>query len=112
MEKKDQVNQNPADIRQEEKLRVEETTPKTRQDGKRLSDEEKNTIIKMIRSTGAEKAPSVLKPKPSLPKEQISKTLKEKILKLMRDGSPVSKAVHEPVARADKEKPILSEAER
>lgn len=112
MEKKDQINQNPA-TQQEEKLRVEETTPKTEQDGKNLSDDEKSSIIKMIRSTGAEKAPAILKPKlRNIPKKQVSKTLKEKILELVRDGNPVAKVVSKAVAQADKEKPVLSEAER
>ncbi len=113
MEKKDQINQNPADTQQEEKLRVEETTPETEQDGKSLSDDEKSGIIKMIRSTVAEEAPAILKPKPrNIPEKQISKTLKEKILKFVRDGNPVATVANKAVAQADKEEPVLSEAER
>jgi len=117
MEKKDQINQNPADHPQEEKLRVEETTPQTRQGEKVLSDDEKKDIVKMIQSAGSEvpevlKSKSEPKPKPGL-KKQIPKTLKEKILKLLRDGMPSVK-VEKPkaiVAKAGK-KTALSETER
>ncbi len=112
MEKKDQINQNPAGKKQEEKLRVEETTP-TKQDEKGLSDDEKSIIVKMIRSTGVEKTPEIVKPKPRIqPKEQISKPLKQKILKLIRNGKPVAKAVKKAVARSEKKKAVISEADR
>ena len=112
MEKKDQINQNPADKQQEEKLRVEETTP-TKQDKKGLSDDEKRSIVKMIQSTGGEKTPEVLKPKPKgRPKKQIPKTLKEKVLKLVRDAKPVAKPVKKTVALSEKKEAVLSDAER
>ena len=112
MEKKDQINQNPADKQQEEKLRVEETTP-TKQDEKGLSDDEKRSIVKMIQSTGGEKTPEILKPKPKgRPKKQIPKTLKEKVLKLVRDAKPVAKPVKKTVALSEKKEAVLSDAER
>lgn len=112
MEKKDQISQNPAGKQQEEKLRVEETTP-TKQDKKGLSDDEKRSIVKMIQSTGGEKTPEVLKPKPKgRPKKQIPKTLKEKVLKLVRDAKPVAKPVKKTVALSEKKEAVLSDAER
>ncbi len=113
MEKKDQINQNPADKQQEEKLHVEETTPKTKQDKKGLSDDEKSSIVKMIRSTGVEKVSEILKPKArKRHKKQIPRTLKQKILKLVRDGKPVIKVVKKTVVRSEKKEAVFSEAER
>lgn len=112
MEKKDQINQNPTDKQQEEKLRVEETTPETKQDERGLSDEERSSIVKMIRSTGVGKAPEIVKPKSRQPKGQISKTLKQEILKLIRDGKPVAKVVKETVSRTEKTEVVISDAER
>ncbi len=112
MEKKDQINQNPTDKQQEEKLRVEEATPKTKQDERSLSDDERSSIVKMIRSTGVEKTPEIVKPKPRQPKGQISKTLKQKILKLIRDGKPVVKDEKKTVSRTEKTEVLISDAER
>ncbi len=113
MEKKDQINQNPVDKQQEEKLRVEEATPKTKKGKKGLSDDEKKSIVKMIQSTGAEKDSEILKPKPrKRPKKQIPKTLKVKILKLVRDGKPSAKADSVAVPKTAKKKTALSEAEQ
>ncbi len=112
MEKIDQINQNPTGKQQEEKLRVEEMTQKTKQGQKNLSDDEKNNIVKMIRSTGEEKAPEIVKPSPRQPKGQITKTLKQKILKLMRDGKPVAKVVEKTLSRTEKKEAVISEAER
>jgi hypothetical protein len=112
MEKKEQINQNPVDKQQEEKLRVEETTPKTKKAEKGLSDDEKKSIVKMIQSTGTE-APVVLKPKPRpRPRKQIPKTLKEKILKLVRDGKPAVKVDKAKVVKKAEKKAALSEAEQ
>jgi len=117
MEKIDQINQNPAGKQQEEKFRVEEITQKTKQDEKGLSEDEKNSIVKMIRSTVAENAPEILKPTPHpqellMPEKQISKILKEKILRLVRDDKPTVKTVKKAVVREAKKKVVLSDAER
>ncbi len=112
MEKKDQISQNPAGKQQEEKLRVEETTQTTVPGGQSLTDEEKNRILQMIRSTGEQKVPKATKPK-ARQKKQINKALKEKILKLVRDSSiPVAKPVEKSATMAAKNIPVLSEAER
>ncbi len=112
MEKKDQNNQNPADKPQEEKLRVDETTPKTNQVNKGLSDDEKRHIVDMIQSTGG-LVTVPLKPKsPGRPKKQIPKILKEKILKLVRDGKPAVKVDKAKVVVKAEKKAVLSEAEQ
>ncbi len=112
MEKKDQNNQNPAGKPQEEKLRVDETTPKTNQGNKGLSDDEKRHIVDMIQSTGG-LVTVPLKPKtPSRPKKQIPKILKEKILKLVRDGKPAVKVDKAKVVVKAEKKAVLSEAEQ
>lgn len=111
MEKKDQINQNPADEQQEEKSRVEEPTPKTEQ-GMSLSEDEKINIVQMIRSGGAAKAPEIKSEPQKRYGKQIPKTLKGKVLKLLRDGLPVTEITPEPVAKTGKGKVHISEAER
>ncbi len=114
MEKKDQINQNPVDKQQEEKPRVEETAPKTKQGMKMLSDDEKQQIVEMIQSPKKEKASATTVPaKTGRPShKQVPKTLKKKILNLIRDGRPVADVVKTPILPKVEEKAIISQAER
>ena len=112
MEKKDQNNQNPAEV-QEEKLRVEETAQTTKKNKQHLSEEEKKSIVEMIQpTTGKKPAEAPAKPK-GRPKKQITKALKEEILLLLRDGMPAQrKAIKRKAKTVEEKNPLLTDAER
>ncbi len=86
MEKKDQNNQNPAP-QQEEKHQANATAETKNQDVQLLTNEEKQHIVQLI-STVQNPQNSAQPAKEKHPEKQISKTLKEKILQLLRDGLP------------------------
>jgi hypothetical protein len=83
MEKKDQNNQNPAEM-QEEKFQAKKTAAPVTTEESSLSEKEKKRIVEMIRSSAPQK-PEPAKPAPH-PEKQITRALKQQILTLLRDS--------------------------
>ncbi len=107
MEKKDQNNQNPAEV-QEEKHQAETTAQIVNRNGKLLNETEKNEIRKLIHSTVETQPGQPVKKKKTRgrPKKQINKALKEKILQLLRDGNPSKGAKPQKQSTTKEEKAI------